>query len=237
MDSRANDESSNSDTEELYAEDSRRHGCYKKTGMPMIFDQSFLYGDTPISTNMPHSAANLESTSMVSCSNLPQCKVPGGQVPLTIPNATLSEQNFLQRLSNHLFEEAISENLEATGQRKELPGKFTQDAEERVQDKELFSGRASQEIRMTDTHIHDSSLMTYTLGFPENSGFLYPVKEEDKISELSFMPVKMESCTSPDLNGIMFSPSGSSVLHGGQRDMRRQISFRDSLDSRLVTHL
>ncbi|XP_057828885.2 uncharacterized protein LOC131040027 isoform X2 [Cryptomeria japonica] len=219
------------------SEDTRRHAGYKKAGMSMIFDQSILYGDRQISTTMPHSAANVESSSMVSCSNLPQCKVPGGQVPLTTANATLSEQNFLQRLSNHLFEETIPENLQATGQRKEFPGKFTQVAEERVQDKKLLSGSASQLIRMTDTHIHDSSVSTYTLSFPENSSFLYPVKEEVKISESPFMPVKMETSISSDLNSIMFSPSGNSLLHGGRPDMRRQISFRDSLDSPQVPHL
>ncbi|KAH9317570.1 hypothetical protein KI387_019339 [Taxus chinensis] len=237
MDSRANDESSNSDTEELYAEDTRGHAGYKKTGISMILDQRILDGDRPISTTIPHPAPNVGSTSMVPCSNLPQCKVIGGQVPLTRNNTSLSEHNFLQRLSNHLFEDMIPENLLASGQTKEFLGKFSQDAEERVQQKRISSGSLSQHINVTDTHIHGSFVPPYTLGFAENLGVPCPLKEGAKISESPFRPVKMESCISSQLSETMFYPLGNSLLHGGVPGMSRYSSFCDSLDSPQVTHL
>lgn len=226
IDSRANDESSNSDTEELYARDYGRHAGYRRAGESVPVDQRFLYGDRSVSSTMGHSPPNVGSTSFMACSSLPEDKVSGGQVLLTENHASLTEQNFLQRLSHHLFEDTLSEKFPTNGQMKELSGKFSQDTEEMIQQR-LLSCRLSQQFRITNAPTLGLSEPSFIHGLAGNLGFPSAVKEESKCSESSFRPVKMENCPSLQLKETMFSLAGNTCLGGGGSGMSRHSSFRD----------
>lgn len=228
IDSRANDESSNSDTEELYARDYGRHAGYRRAGESIPVDQRFLYGDRSVASTMGHSPSNVGSTSFMACSSLPEDKVSGGRVLLTENHASLTEQNFLQRLSHHLFEDTLPEKFLANGQMKEFSGKFAQDTEEKIQQRKLLS--SGHHFRIANDPTHGPSESSFILGLPENLGFTSAVKEESKCSESSFRPVKMENCPSSQLKGTMFSLSGNTCLGGGGPNMSRHSSFHDPLD-------
>lgn len=228
IDSRANDESSNSDTEELYARDYGRHAGYRRAGESIPVDQRFLYGDRSVASTMGHSPSNVGSTSFMACSSLPEDKVSGGRVLLTENHASLTEQNFLQRLSHHLFEDTLPEKFLANGQMKEFSGKFAQDTEEKIQQRKLLS--SGHHFRIANAPTHGPSESSFILGLPENLGFTSAVKEESKCSESSFRPVKMENCPSSQLKGTMFSLSGNTCLGGGGPNMSRHSSFHDPLD-------
>lgn len=228
IDSRANDESSNSDTEELYARDYGRHAGYRRAGQSILVDQRFLYGDRSVASTMGHSPSNVGSTSFMACSSLPEDKVSGGQVLLTENHASLTEQNFLQRLSHHLFEDTLPEKFLTSGQLKEFSGKFAQDTEEKIQQRKLLS--SGHHFRIANDPAQGPSESSFILGLPENLGFPSAVKEESKCSESSFRPVKMENCPSSQLEGTMFSLVGNTCLGGGGPSMSRHSSFRDPLD-------
>lgn len=228
IDSRANDESSNSDTEELYARDYGRHAGYRRAGESIPVDQRYLYGDRSVASTMGHSPSNVGSTSFMACSSLPEDKVSGGRVLLTENHASLTEQNFLQRLSHHLFEDTLPEKFLANGQMKEFSGKFAQDTEEKIQQRKLLS--SGHHFRIANDPTHGPSESSFILGLPENLGFTSAVKEESKCSESSFRPVKMENCPSSQLKGTMFSLSGNTCLGGGGPNMSRHSSFHDPLD-------
>lgn len=231
IDSRANDESSNSDTEELYARDYGRHAAgYRRAGESIRVDQRFLYGDASVSSTMGHSPSNVGPTNFMACSSLTEDKVSGGQILSTENHASLTEQNFLQRLSHHLFEDTLPEKFLTNGQVKEFSGKFDEDTEEKIQQRKLLSCSLSQPFRITNARTLGPSEPPFFHGLSENLGFPSAVKEESKCSESPFRPVKMENCPSSQLGGTMFSLAGNNSLGGGGPGMSRHGSFRDPQD-------
>eukprot|EP00252_Welwitschia_mirabilis_P010440 TRINITY_DN23709_c0_g1_i1.p1 TRINITY_DN23709_c0_g1~~TRINITY_DN23709_c0_g1_i1.p1 ORF type:complete len:624 (-),score=117.56 TRINITY_DN23709_c0_g1_i1:56-1927(-) len=223
MDSKVNDDSSNSDIEDVYAREFQKHAGYKKTGTSILRDQNLWRSDRTASSTSNHGISNIVSSAMPSCVDLPVGK---GSKSLDVHenNKSDTKQNILQSLFHQLLEDDMSERVHPREEIKFFPESFTQDSDPKSGQMNLVRSDLPDSSIMTDsTHAYLNGSFNFgidKIGYPADTG------EDKKGMQLNFKTVKMEEYLPSQQESDIFSFPGNNSLGAGLDKNQCQL-FRD----------